>query len=1103
MNLGAIHQFHSGTATGDAITNQMFELQRRLRSLGYFSEIYAQHIPPELAERVKPLAEFAEWPSTLLLVHHSMGHTSFEQLMQLSVPMVTVFHSITPARFFDNEDVRRHVHMGFNQLRTLARRSLFGIADSNHNRQQMYDAGFATVEVLPVRTDFQAFHQVRADRTAPSSDWLFVGRIVPNKRQLDLVRAHAIHRRSGGTGSLHLVGDLADGPYVDEIRGEIVRLDASSEIHLHGKVSDTRLGDHYRDAGFFVCLSEHEGFGVPLLEAMAAGLPVAACNDAAIGETMAEAGLILLDRDPATVAAAIRILEADDGLCAGIVEMQVRRLARIEGFDVEALLARVVNRATGSSTGMSLQVLGPFETSYSLAVLNRELALTLHTHDELDVSIFATEGPGDYVPDPKALAEHPIASSLYERSARAPYPEVAIRQMFPPRVADSVAGMTFQYFGWEESRLPDEIVQDFNLHLDGIGTMSNYVKSVLIESGVVVPIHVAGVGVHAPDPNARCEAPELLAMRGTRFLHISSAFPRKGVDVLLRGYFETFDETDDVSLVLKTFPNPHNEVKRMLAKLEAEFPNGPHVCLIDRDFDRSEIDGLFALASAYVHTARGEGFGLPVAEAMLASVPVISVASTGLADFVSTQTAAVIGHTMAPAATHLTVPGSQWTEPSIGDLRRELRSFVDDDDRGPRHDRVLRAHELIASQFSWERVGERWLDFIRDQRSRRSGAKVAVVSTFNSRCGIAEYSTRLYQTLDGWVSAEIMADDNATPVDPVAEHSIARVWTSDRSVSVDRLLESLDVSDADVVHVQHNFGFFTLHNLGGLIEAQAPRRPIVVTLHRTAALEVGDGLESFSDIAPQLRLADAVIVHQEGDRTRLSEAGVVDNVHVIPIGTEAPVSIDMTSSRRHRLPLGAFVIGTFGFLLPHKGLLALVRAVAELRRRDIDARLVAMCALHPDPSSPAHLDEVLAEIRRLGISDFVHLETDYVDLEQIHQWLACADIIAMPYDATNESASAALRTVLPIGRPLVTSRIAIFEDVGGMVPTLHAPVDPNALSDLLEELWFDENRREEIARNIRNYAIATSWDRTAAQIRRLYSDIISAREGSGPHVAAG
>ena len=377
---------------------------------------------------------------------------------------------------------------------------------------------------------------------------------------------------------------------------------------------------------------------------------------------------------------------------------------------------------------------------------------------------------------------------------------------------------------------------------------------------------------------------------------------------------------------------------------------------------------------------------------------------------------------------------------------------------------------------------------------------MAAVTTYNSRCGIAEYSANLYRELEGSVRAEIFADDNAVPVIADREVGVLRCWTNDRSCSIDRLAEALDESTADLVHIQHNFGFFTLPELARLIEFEAPRRPVVVTLHRTVPLDVGDGFESMEDIAAPLRMADAVIVHQEADRCRLEAAGVIDNVRVIPIGTDPPSVVDRAASRRELgFPGSSFVVGTFGFLLPHKGLIPLVRAVAELRSRNIDARLVATCALHPDPSSPAHRAEVVDEIERLGLDQVVHLATDYLERHDAAERLGAADVIVMPYEQTNESASAALRFVLPLGAAMVTSALPIFEDVAKIVPSLPSPVDPTMLADLLEDLWLDEQRCERIASDVAALSDATSWVRTAARTRAVYDEVLSRRRDVEPH----
>jgi glycosyltransferase involved in cell wall biosynthesis len=563
--------------------------------------------------------------------------------------------------------------------------------------------------------------------------------------------------------------------------------------------------------------------------------------------------------------------------------------------------------------------------------------------------------------------------------------------------------------------------------------------------------------------------------------------PRKGVDVLLESYFAAFDRDDDVTLVVKTHPNPHNDVAEQLDALRVRFPNGPHVCWINRDLDRSALDALYELADVYVHPARGEGFGLPVAEAMLAEVPVIATAAGGLADLVNSETAIVIQHTDAPAQSHLSTPGSRWCEPSASQLTDELRSFFDGASRDERDDRVAAARRHVLESFTWERVAARWRDFIDDIVLRRPGRDVVAITTFNSRCGIAEYAAQLYGEMKDWAGLVIHADLGAEPIDPLLEEQLDRTWHNYRRDDIDDLVNELGSCSADVTHVQYNFGFYSIPQLGRLLDAEARRRPTVLTLHRTMPLEVEGGMESLGQIADQLRSCAAVIVHQRGDVERLAEIGV-ENVRLIPIGTDPTVSIDKRSARyRHGIPLGAFVVGAYGFLLPHKGLGVVVEAVDQLRDRGVDAFLLAACAIHPDERSSRHLATIRADVERRGLRDHVRLVTDYLPHERSLDLLASSDVLALPYEATQESSSAALRSLLPLGRPIVTSDVDIFDDVRDCVVQLGSPVDPHELSSTLERLWLDDDEVRRLTAAVEQFSRRNDWSGVSRRTRSLYA----------------
>lgn len=1083
----AIHQFHSGTAQGDAITQQMFELQKQLRSMGHESEIFAEHVAEGLQGRIWPIEGYRGSQKNLLFVHHSLGHSVFDDVVGQPDDIVAVYHNVTPAKYFSEPHFRQAIRLGGEQLSLLALRSVVGVADSNFNRREMLEVGFRRVEVLPVRTDFSEFVPSSREGGHRSTDWLYVGRVVGNKCQHDLVRAFAsyVHNFDDVDARLVLIGAMYDQNYVDVVREEARRWGVDHRVVMLGKVSDSQLRSAFLGAGVFVSLSEHEGFGVPILEAMAARLPVIGYAAAAVPETMGGAGILLRSKDSEVVAATVHELISDSDLQDRLVARQDVRVRDVQAFDVERLLSDVIDRASGAVQPLEVQVQGPFETSYSLAIMNRRLACALDGTPDRALSIYATEGHGDYEPDDRDLEIDAQAAALFRRSTEVPYPDVVIRQMWPPRLVDSPGGITCEYFGWEESRIPQPIVDDFNRYLDGVGVMSHYVKKVLRDSGVDVPIEVVWNGVDPHDPKAVANAPEVEKLRSYRFLHVSSAFPRKGVDVLLEAYFSAFDGSDDVSLILKTFPNPHNTVADLLASLRSRHPNPPDVRWIDRDMDPYGIQGLYNLSSCYVHPARGEGFGLPVAEAMAAGVPVISVAYSGLADFVSDETASTIPFRLEPAETHFEVPYSLWAEPDGVVLAAELRAHADNG--GSRHvaEQVQRARDLVTTKFTWEAAARRWSDFLTHIEDAAQQPRVAMVTTWNVRCGVAENVRGLVDQADGKIAFDIFANVDPKIVDPAREFGVLRSWEDRWHPDLAALEEALRLSDADVVHFQFNFGFFELSRLAQLIERQLETRGVVVTLHRTKDAIIDGQLVSLSSIKATLARVDRLIVHQVEDAQVLGDMGISDNVMVIPLGASAPPPVSPTEARA-ALGLGARpVVGTFGFLLPHKGTLDLVRALGALKEELPDICLLALCAHYPDVTSDEYEAEVRAEIDRLGLMDNVLLVTEYIPDETVRTILRAADVIALPYGDTEESSSAALRFLLPLERPLVITDRPVFADCREWTLPVD-PHEPQAIEEALRRVLADPDLQTSLAVRAGDGARRFRWPRVIADHKEAY-----------------
>jgi glycosyltransferase involved in cell wall biosynthesis len=1082
-----IHQFHSGSSKGDAITQQMFELQAHLRQMGHVSEIFAEHIGEGFQDRIRPIECYAGSNSNLLLIHHSLGYSIFDEVIGRPDDVIAVYHNVTPEMFFSDPKLRNAIRSGRGQLSLLAVRAAVGIADSNFNRREMLEVGFRRVEVLPVRTDYSQFVPTTKESRHRSTDWLYVGRIVGNKCQHELVRAFAeyVNNFDDDDARLVLIGDTVREDYVRIVREEARQSGINDRVVILGKVSDQQLRSAFLGAGVFVSLSEHEGFGVPILEAMAARLPVVGYAAAAVPETMGGAGILLRTKDPEVVAATVQALRTDPDMRIRLVARQDVRVREVQAFNVKHLLARVIGRAAGAAQPLEVQIQGPFETSYSLAIMNRRLACALDGTPDRTVSIHATEGPGDYQPSDRDLELHPEATALFRRSREVPYPHLVVRQMWPPRLVDSPGGLTCEYFGWEESRIPQSMVDDFNRFLDGIGVMSHFVRDVLRNSGVDVPIEVVGNGVDPHNAAAVAEAPELEELRSYRFLHVSSAFPRKGVDVLLDAYFSAFDGSDDVSLILKTFPNPHNNAGDLLASHRARHPNPPDVRWIDRDMDTLGIQGLYNLSNCYVHPARGEGFGLPVAEAMAAGVPVISVAYSGLAEFVSGETASTIPFKLEPAETHFEIPDSVWAEPDRTHLAAQMRAHVEGLDRERVTEQVGRARDLINTRFTWEMAARRWNDFLDFIEDAAETPCVAMVTTWNTRCGVADNTRNIVDRAGAQVAIDIFANTDPNIIDPARERGVLRNWVDRWHPDLGALEESLRLSDADVVHFQFNFGFFDLSRLAQLIERVLETRGVVVTFHRTKDATLDGEVVSLSSIKATLERVDRLIVHQGDDAQVLADMGLSDNVTVVPLGSSAPPAISSTEARI-ALGLGTRpVVGTFGFLLPPKGTLELVRAVGVLRDEFPDICLLALCARYPDVTSDEYETEVLAEIDRLGLGDNVLLMTEYLPDETLRIILRAADVITLPYKATEESSSAALRFLLPLERPLVITDRPIFADCREWTFTVD-PNDPQGIDDALRRVLIDPELRDGLAARAGKGARRFRWSRIIADHREIY-----------------
>ena len=673
---------------------------------------------------------------------------------------------------------------------------------------------------------------------------------------------------------------------------------------------------------------------------------------------------------------------------------------------------------------MHIRIDGPFTGSYSLSLVNREMALALEAlrPGAVSLSFECRPDPGKaYRPEPAFSEDHPRAAELWRRGERmrtaGEFPQVVLFNSWPPlvpveRFLDPNGGprplFLTNAYGWEESRYPPEHAAAFNRDLDGLTVMSAFVAKTLADNGVFRPMIPVGLGAdHILRTMPDSVVQDLGA--GYRFLHISSCFPRKGLDILLRAYGRAFSAADPVSLVVKTFPNPHNDAASQVAEFRRDHQNPPAVVLIDRDLSQGCILDLYRRCHCVVAPSRGEGFGLPLAEAMLLGRPVIATGFGGQMDFCDPASVRLIDYRMQPARSHLASFASLWAEPDASHLAHLIRAQFEE---GPEAlaARTAAAHKQIAERFTWQACARRLLDFaagLKEQRSKRvktsrpSRPRVALVTTWNTRCGIAEYSRQLLPPLLDGLKIEILAP-HFGDVLRADEPNVHRVWWHhDFFYTIPQFLAEKRI---DRILINFHFGFFSLSRFRNLLR-RLRRMGVATTLvfHaiRTETLDV-------RPLGRELARVYRLLVHNVEDLNFFHALGLVHNSALLPHGVAAP----MYRPRPPALVLPAAFrrgdyIASFGFLMPHKGVLELIRAFARLAPAHPRLCLLLLTSLYPKDEVLAYHRDCLAAIAESGFTQRICLITDFLPAEEIRTLLSRARLVVFPYQHSAESSSAA------------------------------------------------------------------------------------------------
>lgn len=324
-------------AAGDAVSNDAVAIDKVLRSMGYKTEIFAENIdkrlPSGTACHISRMPRLTQ--SDTVLYHLSTGTELNFSLGKMKAKKGVIYHNITPSYFFRpyNGDLTELLDYGRKGAAYLADKVDFCMADSEYNKKELLELGYkCDISVRPILIPFTDY------RSKPDSDvlrkydsdgyvnFLFVGRVAPNKKHEDIIRTFCCYQKYCNPKSrLIFVGSWQGTElYYKRLQRYINALEVPNIIFT-GHVSFAQLIAYYQVADVFLCMSEHEGFCVPLVEAMYFGVPIIAYDSCAVSDTLGGSGILLQNKNPLEAALAANKLITDTAFKREIVAEQRKR----------------------------------------------------------------------------------------------------------------------------------------------------------------------------------------------------------------------------------------------------------------------------------------------------------------------------------------------------------------------------------------------------------------------------------------------------------------------------------------------------------------------------------------------------------------------------------------------------------------------------------------------------------------------------------------------------------------------------------------------------------------------------------------------------------
>ncbi|MGB3907934.1 MAG: glycosyltransferase [Methanomethylovorans sp.] len=331
-----IHQILPTLSPGDAIGNEVVLIRDVLKSWGYKSEIFAINVHQSMKALYYLEHKKISSEKNILIYHLAIGSDISKYVMSVPDRKILLYHNITPPHFFYNinDNLAMVLQNGRNELKLLADKIDIALGDSEYNRLELEKMGYPETGVLPLIIDFSKYDRPNTKIISEYDDgWtniLFVGRIAPNKKQEDVIKCFYYYKAINPNSRLFLVGGFNGSEVYYNYLQDLIDHLKIKDIHLVGKVDFADLISYYKLADIFLCMSEHEGFCVPLIESMHFGVPIIAYNSTAIPYTMNGTSILVNKKCYPEIAEMINLVLTDKNLRDRIIKKQTLRLKNFD-----------------------------------------------------------------------------------------------------------------------------------------------------------------------------------------------------------------------------------------------------------------------------------------------------------------------------------------------------------------------------------------------------------------------------------------------------------------------------------------------------------------------------------------------------------------------------------------------------------------------------------------------------------------------------------------------------------------------------------------------------------------------------------------------------